>query len=128
MPTLITIRMEKIQFSAELNDSKSASLFKDMLPLSFTMNRWGEEYYGDCGIQTEESYDAKEVMEIGELAIWPPGHAFCIFFGATPASEDEKPRAASAVNPIGKILDDPSPLKKLGPTVQATVEISKDKV
>jgi hypothetical protein len=118
--------MDDLELSAELNDSESAALFKQMLPLTFSMNRWGEEYYGGCGIQAEESSDAKEVMEVGELAIWPPGHAFCIFFGPTPASDDEKPRAASPVNPIGKIIDDPFPMKKLGQTIKVHVDIKED--
>ena len=126
MQRVIKIKLDALELTAELNNSKTAALFKKMLPLSFTMSRWGEEYYGDCGIQAEESSDAKEVMEVGELAIWAPGHAFCIFFGPTPASEDERPRAASAVNPIGKLLDDPLTMKKLGQTVQAHVKIDKE--
>lgn len=125
MSTSIKIKIDDLVLSAELNDSPSARLFEKMLPVSFTMNRWGEEYYGDCGIQTEESPDAREVMEIGELAIWPPGHALCIFFGPTPASDDDRPRAASAVNPIGWLLDDPSRLKKLEHAIQVHVEINK---
>lgn len=123
MPTLIRLTLEDLVLSAELNDSETAISFREMLPLTFSMSRWGEEYYGDCGIQVNESSDARELMEVGELAIWPPGHAFCIFFGPTPISENEKPRAASSVNPIGKLLDDPSPLKKLGSTIKAHVEI-----
>ncbi len=126
MRRVIKIKLDDLELTAELNNSKTAALFKKMLPLSFTMNRWGDEYYGDCSIQAEESSDAKELMEVGELAIWPPGNAFCIFFGPTPVSEDEKPRAASAVNPIGKLVDDPLPMKKLGQTVQAHVKIDKD--
>jgi len=34
------------------------------------------------------------------------GSAFCIFFGPTPASTGEKPRAASPVNVVGRVLGD----------------------
>ena len=47
--------------------------------------------------------DAREEVEVGELGYWPVGSAFCIFFGPTPVSTDEKPRAYSPVNIIGKI-------------------------
>jgi hypothetical protein len=40
------------------------------------------------------------------LAFWPPGKAFCIFWGPTPASEGDEPRAASDVVPIGKLTGD----------------------
>jgi hypothetical protein len=45
-------------------------------------------------------------MAVGEIAYWPPGKAFCIFFGRTPASVDGAPRAASAVNPLGRLTGD----------------------
>ena len=45
-------------------------------------------------------------MEVGELGYWPPGTAFCIFFGPTPASHDQTPRAASNVNPFGMVDGD----------------------
>jgi hypothetical protein len=48
---------------------------------------------------------------VGELGYWPPGSAFCIFFGRTPASTDDRPRAASAVNIIGKVLGDATVFK-----------------
>ncbi len=125
MPTSIKIRINDLVLTANLNDSPSAKQFEKMLPLTFAMSRWGDEYYGECNIQLEKSSDAREIMEIGELAIWPPGHALCIFFGPTPASVDDKPRAASAVNPIGRLIDDPSPLRKLGDTIKTHVEINK---
>jgi hypothetical protein len=43
---------------------------------------------------------------VGELGYWPPGTAFCIFYGRTPASTDERPRAASPVNIIGTVTGD----------------------
>ena len=46
---------------------------------------------------------AREVMEIGEVAYWPPGRALCVFFGPTPASAGAEPRAASPVNPVGAL-------------------------
>ena len=56
----------------------------------------------------ELASDARDHMQVGELAYWPRGSAFWIFWGPTPASEGEEPRAASDVNPFGLIHDDPS--------------------
>ena len=53
-------------------------------------------------------------MEIGDIAFWPPGNAFCIFFGKTPASTDDKPRAAGPVTFLGKLTDaEPDMLRKV---------------
>jgi hypothetical protein len=89
------------------------------------MSRWGDEYYGDCGIRTVLSQDARDVMEVGELAVWPTGNALCIFFGITPASKGDEPRAVSPVNPIGRLLDNSDSLKRLGSSIQVRIEISK---
>jgi len=43
-------------------------------------------------------------MHVGELAYWPQGSAFCIFFGRTPVSINSEPRAISNVNVIGALL------------------------
>jgi len=50
--------------------------------------------------------DAQEVVEMGDLGYWPPGHAFCIFFGRTPMSRGNEIRPASPVNVFGKIEGD----------------------
>jgi hypothetical protein len=71
------------------------------------------------------SQDARDVMEVGELAVWPTGNALCIFFGPTPASKGDEPRAVSPVNPVGKLLDNPDFLRKLGSSIQVRIETSK---
>jgi hypothetical protein len=125
MPTPVIIKTGDLNLNAELNDSPSAGKLKELLPLEFSMSRWGEEYYGDCGIKAALSQDARDVMEVGELAVWPTGRALCIFFGPTPASEGDEPRAVSPVNPVGKLISDFRGLKKLGGSIQVTVEIAQ---
>jgi len=121
MPTPITIKINDTTLKAELNDSPSARAVAERLPMTLSMSRWGEEYYGNCGVGQAADDSAKELMDIGELALWPPGSAFCIFFGPTPASSDDRPRAASPANPIGRLLDDPAPLKGMGGSISATI-------
>lgn len=118
----IRIKIGDISLLAELASSSTADKFASLLPMNIEMAKWGDEYYGDCGIDVDLDNSAKTVMEIGELAIWPIGQAFCIFFGPTPVSTDDTPVAASSVNPIGKILDNIEPLKSLGPHVTAKIE------
>jgi len=108
--------------TAVLNSSRTAASFYDLLPLKISMQRWGDEYYGDCGLKTDIEEGARAEMEVGELAIWPSGSALCIFFGPTPVSSSDKPMAISPVNPIGKMEGSVGWLKKLGGAVDITVE------
>src|SRR4030066_2260034 len=125
MPTPIKIKIGTLELSAELNESSTAKKLISLLPLVFSMTRWGDEYYGDCGIKTVLSQDARDVMEVGELAVWPTGNALCIFFGPTPASKGNEPRAVSPVNPVGKLIGNPAVLEKLGNSIRVRMEISK---
>jgi len=125
MPTPVIIKIGEIKLSAELNDSPSAEKIKLLLPLEFSMSRWGDEYYGNCGIDAELSQDARDVMEVGELAVWPAGNALCIFFGPTPVSKGNEPRAISPVNPVGKLIGNSAVLKNLGSSIHAGIEILK---
>jgi len=118
----IFIEVSGKTLTAELNETRTAELFSDTLPSRIIMQRWGDEYYGDIGLSVEPSEDARAEMEIGELAIWPDGRALCIFFGPTPSSVDEKPRAISPVNPVGRVLGDVSFLKGLADQIEIEVK------
>ncbi len=120
----INIEIDVQSIPAELNDSETAKLFANTLPATIRLSRWGDEYYGGCGVNVAEADDAREIMDVGELAYWAPGKTFCIFFGPTPASTDDRPRAASAANPIGKITGDVSILRSLGGSITAEISAS----
>ena len=92
---------------AELAQSETADAFWEALPITGSANVWGEEIYFQVPVDAPLEDSAREEMEVGEIAYWPPGSAFCIFFGRTPASVDDAPRAASAVNPLGRVAGDP---------------------
>ena len=115
----IRLRVDDLEFSAELNDSTTASAIHDALPITASTNRWGEEFYFGIDVHENQSDDARAEMAVGELAYWPPGNAFCIFFGPTPASFGDEPRAASPVNPVGHITEDCSDLTSVSgsPTI-----------
>jgi len=112
MEKKIRILTGELKLEAELNDSKTAQLIWDALPIEGENNLWGNEIYFSIPVKTESESGAREVVSLGELGYWPPGNAFCIFFGRTPASRGDEIRAASAVNIIGKILGDPKVLRK----------------
>jgi hypothetical protein len=110
MPTLIIITVDDTELSAELNDSSTAQQIIKQLPIESHAHRWGDEFYFAIPVDHAEEADARDEMAVGELAYWPPGNAFCIFFGPTPVSIGSEPRAANPCNPLGQILDDIEPL------------------
>lgn len=102
----IVIRCENLNVEAELNQKPTALKIWEALPINGRVNRWGDEIYFDIPIIMDQEKDARADVEVSELGYWPVGHAFCIFFGRTPASSGEKPRAASPVNILGRVTGD----------------------
>jgi len=94
---------------AEIDDrinKKTANAIWEALPIKGEANRWGDEIYFSIPVDVEEE-NSQQVVELGDLGYWPPGHAFCIFFGKTPVSTGDKPKAYSPVNVFGKVKVDP---------------------
>jgi len=94
---------------AEIDEARNPRTVRAVLaalPIESTVNRWGEEVYFSTQVRADEE-KAREEVEVGEIGFWPPGRALCVFFGRTPASTGAKPRAASPVNVLGRVLGDP---------------------
>jgi hypothetical protein len=91
---------------ANLNDSPTADAIWEALPIEGRANTWGDEIYFGIPVSLEASADARETVAVGELGYWPTGNAFCIFFGRTPVSQGDEPRAASPVNVFGRVAGD----------------------
>jgi sulfofructose kinase len=119
----LKIEIGKNAFIADLYAGKTVDAFVAALPVDVRLSRWGEEYYGSIGVDLPDDPKARDLMEVGELAYWAPGQAFCIFFGRTPASTDSRPRAASEVFPLGKIKGDTQALKGLGSSVSCKLSV-----
>jgi len=119
----IKIHVNGLILEAELKDTPTAEMILNSLPLEEHANVWGEEIYFMIPMQLDLEADAREEMEIGDMAYWPSGPAFCIFFGPTPVSTNEKPRAYSPVNVFGKIIGDSTILKNVpqGAVIKVTV-------
>jgi len=111
MPTNIVITAGSIRLEAELNDTFTANAISNILPITAAANTWGDEIYFSMPI-TLELENGQEVVDLGDLGYWPPGGAFCIFYGLTPASQGDEIRPASAVTIIGKVQGDVTALKQ----------------
>ena len=108
----INIQFNNLSFEGILNDSKTSNLIWDSLPINSSASTWGDEIYFSIPVSDDED-NPKEVVELGELGYWPPGNAFCIFFGLTPASSEGEIRPASPVNILGNIVGELDALKKV---------------
>ena len=122
MPESIVIKVSEVAFEGELNDSVTGKAIYGALPIRAKGQRWGGEIYFSIPVSCELEEDSREVLEEGELGYWPPGQAFCIFFGPTPASSGDEIRAASAVNIIGAIKAVPSGLWDVPDGAEVSIE------
>ena len=99
----IIIKAGKIELKAVLYNTPTAEIIYNNLPLEGKTSIWGDEVYFNIEFYIKPESEAREEVEEGELGYWPLGPAFCIFFGPTPVSIGNKPRAYSPVNVFGKI-------------------------
>ncbi len=109
----LRIRAGQVEAAADLVASPTADAIWQALPIQGRANRWGDEIYFEIPVQRAAEPDAHDVVQSGEIAYWPPGAAFCIFFGPTPASRGDEIRAASPVNVVGQIDGDAAVFKRV---------------
>ena len=118
----IIIAVENISIKAELLDTPTGRKIGAALPLEGPVNVWGDEIYFSIPLTLELEPGASQDVEVGDLGYWPAGPAFCIFFGPTPVSTGDQPRAYSPVNVFGRLLDNPDSLKTVSDG--ATIKIA----
>jgi len=96
----------------EGKNTKTSEALWSALPIEGSANRWGDEIYFGIPV-TVGLEEAQQAVDVGDIGYWPPGKAFCIFFGPTPASKGKEPRAASPVNVFARIVGDPLVFRKV---------------
>ena len=109
-PRRIRITAGSVAADAVLDDSSTADLIWKALPLAVAGETWGDEIYFAIPVKAKAEHP-RETVDMGDLAYWPPGSAFCIFFGPTPSSRCDEIRPASAVNVFGRVVGDATVLK-----------------
>ncbi len=117
----ITIRSGAVVAEAQLLDSETGHAIASILPITGSVNRWGDEIYFDIPLKLALATDARDLVEAGELGYWPDGRAFCIFFGKTPMSRGDEIRAASRVNIFGRIIGDATVFKTIADGAEITI-------
>ena len=116
----IVIAAGNVAAEAQLNESKTATAIWDVLPIDATGETWGDEIYFDIGL-TVGLESPRDVVAVGDLGYWPPGRAFCIFFGPTPLSRGAEIRPASPVNLVGRIVGDARVFKRVSAGTRVTL-------
>ena len=118
----INISIGNLTVEAQMLDTPTASEILKALPFESMANLWGDEIYFDIPLRLAQEPEASADVEVGDLAYWPAGPAFCIFFGPTPVSTDDQPRAFSPVNVFGRVLGDARRFKNVanGASIKVT--------
>jgi uncharacterized protein len=110
MPEKIKILVPKRKISATLEISsespKTVNKLLAALPVRGKIDRWGDEaLFGVPAVKEQLEPKARTAVEVGEVGYWNVNPSICIFFGPTPVSTDDKPKAYSPVDALGKIID-----------------------
>jgi hypothetical protein len=112
----------------ELDDKvapKTVGLLIRCLPFTVRVNVWGKEIYTDPIPINAPEENAKPLVDLYDVAYWPPGNAICLFYGPTPIGEKNQIRPYSPVNVIGSIMEpDKTVLAKVGAETKATFRVA----
>jgi hypothetical protein len=121
MQRKIRIKAGLVEVVAELNETRTAQVIWQALPMKARVNLWGEEIY--FSIPVSLGLEAgQELVNIGDLGYWPDGNAFCIFFGRTPVSQRDEIRPASAVTVFGRIIGDATIFKQVASGAKVSIK------
>lgn len=121
MPVPIRITAGDVEVTGELNDTDCGRMIAEALPIEAEASTWGEEIYFSIDVDCPGE-DMQAAVEMGDLGYWPPGSAFCMFFGMTPMSTADEIRPASPVMVIGSMEGDLEALKTVGAGEPVSIE------
>jgi len=116
----IRIRIGTTEIKAELNETRTANVIWQVLPIKARINLWGEEIYFAIPLTLAQEA-GQDVVRRGDLGYWPPGNAVCIFCGPTPISTGNEIRPASPVTVFGRITEDVTGLKEVVEGTEITI-------
>jgi len=94
----------KLNALLDERNPETARVIYENLPLEGEANIWLEEIYFDVPLKLDYENPSSTTTK-GDMSYWPPGSAFCIFYGES--------QPASDVNNIGKVLNNLELLRKV---------------
>ena len=122
MSAAIKIVIGNLTLRGEMTDTACAKQIIDKLPIDTRPDEWGDEFYFQIPVKAPLDETATTKVKVGDIGYWPPGNAMAIFFGKTPMSTGADPVPASAVNFVGRILDDATVLKQAKGATRIRIE------
>jgi hypothetical protein len=87
----------KVKAILDDRNPETAKMIYDNLPIEGEANIWLDEIYFDVPLKLDYETPSSTTKR-GDLSYWPPGSAFCIFYGNS--------QPASDVNNIGRVEGD----------------------
>ena len=111
----IKLKFSNYTLNIKLRSTNTANAIKNILPFKSIVKTWGEEIYFEIPI--EESLDlekdAKDIINIGEIAYWIEGKCIAIGYGKTPISKGNEIKLAARTNIWGDALLNIKELNKI---------------
>jgi hypothetical protein len=84
----------------------------ESLPLTTTIERWGDELYSEPTPIRAPEENAKLQVSLFDVAYWPEGNALCFFYGPTPITKNRDIILPySPVNIVGTIKTRPPEIR-----------------
>ena len=102
----INLKFSSYTINIKLRSTKTASAIKNILPFKSIVKTWGEEIYFETPIEEnlDLENDAKDIINIGEIAYWIEGKCIAIGYGKTPISKGNEIKLAARTNIWGDAL------------------------
>ena len=94
----VILKCKETKLVLDLRETLTADIIYNSLPLKSKIQKWGEEFFFETGLNVELENNAKSVVNIGEIAFWNDGSAIAIGYGKTPISKGNEIRLISPCN------------------------------
>ena len=111
----IKLKFSNYTLNIKLRSTNTANAIKNILPFKSIVKTWGDEIYFEIPIEKniDLESDAKDVIDLGEVAYWIDGKSIAIGYGKTPISQNNEIRLAAKTNIWGDAVLDVKELGKI---------------
>ena len=111
----IKLKFSNYTLNIKLRSTNTANAIKNILPFKSIVKTWGDEIYFEIPIEKNLDLEsnAKDVIDLGEVAYWIDGKCIAIGYGKTPISQNDEIRLAVKTNIWGDAILDVKELRKI---------------